>query len=201
MGLGQAWGGVPPAIRLWALPAFIAAASLLFELAEEAGRLALRFDRQGIEASEYWRLLTGHFVHLGWGHLVMNLLGLLLVWLLCGRCFGIRSWYLVLLLTLIGIDLGLWFLDPDVEWYVGLSGLLHGLLTAGLLASFLAGSRDALLLGLLVAGKILWEQVSGPLPGSQGLAGAAVVVDAHLYGALAGAAAAIVVRVGRSAPI
>jgi len=95
----------------------------------------------------------------------------------------------------------LWFLDPDVEWYVGLSGLLHGLLTAGLLASFLAGSRDALLLGLLVAGKILWEQVSGPLPGSQGLAGAAVVVDAHLYGALAGAAAAIVVRVGRSAPI
>ena len=201
MGLGQAWGGVPPAIRLWALPAFIAAASLLFELAEEAGRLALRFDRQGIEASEYWRLLTGHFVHLGWGHLVMNLLGLLLVWLLCGRCFAIRSWCLVLLLTLIGIDLGLWFLDPDVEWYVGLSGLLHGLLTAGLLASFLAGSRDALLLGLLVAGKILWEQVSGPLPGSQGLAGAAVVVDAHLYGALAGAAAAIVVRVGRSAPI
>jgi rhomboid family GlyGly-CTERM serine protease len=201
MGLGQAWRGAPPAIRYWMLPAIITTFSLLFEFAADAGRLALRFDRVGITGGQFWRLLTGHFVHLGWGHLVLNVLGLILVWSICGRAFSVRGWCLVLLLVLVGIDAGLWFLDPGLEWYVGLSGLLHGMLIAGILALLLKGSRDLLLLALLVAGKVVWEQLIGPLPGSEGLAGAAVVVNAHLYGALAGIAAALLIRVGPNAPI
>lgn len=201
MGLGQAWRGAPPAFRYWTLPAIITAFSLLFELASDPGRLALRFDRAGISGGEFWRLLTGHFVHLGWGHLVLNVLGLILVWSICGRAFSARGWCLVLLLLLLGIDVGLWFFDPGLEWYVGLSGLLHGMLMAGILMMVLAGSRDLLVLGLLVVAKVIWEQLSGPLPGSEGLAGAAVVVNAHLYGALAGVAAAVLIRVGWNRPI
>lgn len=201
MGLGQAWRGAPPAIRFWTLPAIITVVSLLFEFAADAGRLALRFDRAGITGGEFWRLLTGHFVHLGWAHWVLNVLGLILVWSICGRTFSARGWCLVLLLVVVGIDAGLWFLDPGLEWYVGLSGLLHGMLLAGILAPSLVGSRDLLLLGLLVAAKVVWEQLNGPLPGSEGLAGDAVVVNAHLYGALAGVAAALLIRAGRNAPI
>jgi rhomboid family GlyGly-CTERM serine protease len=197
MGLGQAWHGAAPAIRFWTVPGIIMACSLLLEFAGDSGRLALRFDRAAIIGGDFWRLLTGHLVHLGWAHLILNVLGLMLVWLLCGRAFSPRAWCLVMLMVLAGIDFGLWFLDPALEWYVGLSGLLHGMLMAGILALLFAGSREALVLGLVVAGKILWEQLSGPLPGSEGLAGAAVVVNAHLYGALAGIAAAMVVRVAR----
>jgi hypothetical protein len=74
-------------------------------------------------------------------------------------------------------------------------------LMAGMLTLVLAGARDLLLLGLLVVAKVIWEQLSGPLPGSEGLAGAAVVVNAHLYGALAGIAAAVLIRVARNRPI
>ena len=45
---------------------------------------------------------------------------------------------------------------------------------------------------LLVVGKLSWEQFDGALPGSESVAGGLVVVDAHLYGALAGALLGIV---------
>ncbi len=201
MGLDQVWRGAPPAIRFWALPAIITAFSLLFEFAADTGRLAMRFDRAGISDGEFWRLVTGHFVHLGWTHWLLNVFGLILVWLICGRAFSARVWGLVLVLVLIGIDLGLWFFDAGLEWYVGLSGLLHGMLMAGILALLFDGSRDVLVLGLLVAAKVIWEQLNGPLPGSEGVAGAAVIVDAHLYGALSGIAATPLIRVARNGPI
>jgi rhomboid family GlyGly-CTERM serine protease len=102
----------------------------------------------------------------------------------------------VLVATIAGIDLGLWFFDPDLDWYVGLSGVLHGILIAGAFVGMRRGSVEAAALGVLVVGKIIWEQLSGPLPGSASLAGGSVVVNAHLYGAIAGAlTAALLIRV------
>jgi rhomboid family GlyGly-CTERM serine protease len=79
----------------------------------------------------------------------------------------------------------LW-LNPGLIWYVGLSGVLHALFVAGLLGDI----REHAALGWLVllgfAGKIIFEQMYGPLPGSERSAGGPVVVDAHLYGAIAG---------------
>jgi rhomboid family GlyGly-CTERM serine protease len=201
MGLGQVGRKLPAALQFWTLPAVITLFSLFFELAADAGRLALRFDRAGISGGEFWRLLTGHFVHLGWPHLFLNIAGLILVWLLCGRAYSAKVWCVIVVLVLAGIDAGLWFCDPGLEWYVGLSGLLHGLLAAGVLAPVFAASREMRVLGLLVLVKLAWEQLYGPLPGSEGLAGAAVVVNAHLYGAVAGIAVAMVIRVGRIRPI
>ena len=73
-----------------------------------------------------------------------------------------------------------------VVTYVGLSGVLHGLFVSGCLMDIRNGHRDALLLFILISAKLAWEQVSGPLPGSESTAGGHVVVDAHLYGALSG---------------
>jgi rhomboid family GlyGly-CTERM serine protease len=202
MGLGEAGSRRTLDVRGWLLPAGLAALSIAFELTGDAGRHALRFDRGAIEAGEWWRLATGHLVHLGWNHLGMNIAGLALVWLLSGKAFSVGHWCLVLAATLAGIDLGLWVLDPELSWYVGLSGLLHGMLMAGIVAGVSVASTDAKILGLLIVGKIAWEQWFGPLPGSEGLAGAPVVVNAHLYGAVAGAAiAAILIRVRRHRPI
>jgi len=96
--------------------------------------------------------------------------------------------------VLASIDLGLWFLDPALSWYVGLSGLLHGLFAAGLLSRLRAAPAESLVLGGLLAAKLLVEQIAGPLPGSETSAGGAVVVNAHLYGTAGGIAAALGLR-------
>ena len=53
--------------------------------------------------------------------------------------------------------------------------------------------KGSLFLVLLIV-KLLWEQLSGPLPGSTELSGARVITEAHLYGALGGAVVTLLLR-------
>ena len=53
--------------------------------------LAAQHPGNTIAEGEYWRLLSGHFAHLGYPHLALNLAGLLLVWLLVGRLYAHRE--------------------------------------------------------------------------------------------------------------
>ena len=186
----------------WLVPSVLALAALGLLLAGDAGREALRFDRGGIAAGELWRLLSGHLVHLGSSHTLLNLAGLVLVWFLVGRAFSWTQWLWIIAGSVAAIDLGLWFGTPSLQWYVGLSGLLHGLLAAGIVAGLAARSGEAAILAVVVAGKLAWEQFAGPLPGSVATSGGAVIVDAHLYGVIGGAlVAAVLIRVRGSAAI
>ena len=174
--LHQAWR--------WALVLGIAAGALQF--GGEGLREVLAYERAGLYAGQAWRLLTAHFVHLGWSHLALNVAGLAIVAWLVGHAFSGLRWLLIMLLSIAAIDAGLWFLNPEIEWYVGLSGMLHGLLVAGLFVGVANRDREALILSAFVIAKIAWEQFSGPLPGSESTAGGVVIVDAHLYGAFGG---------------
>ena len=186
----------------WLVPAVLGLAALGLLLAGDAGREALRFDRSGVAAGELWRLLSGHLVHLGYTHALLNLAGLVLVWFLVGRAFGARQWLWIIAGSVAAIDLGLWFGAPSLQWYVGLSGLLHGMLAAGIVAGLAARSCEAAILAVVVTGKLAWEQFAGPLPGSEASSGGAVIVDAHLYGVIGGALiGALLIRVRGSAPI
>ena len=146
----------------------------------------LRFDRHAILQGQLWRLLTAHLTHLGWSHLAMNVAGLWLIWFLFGQRLSTGYWLLILLGSALGVSLGLLAFHPDILWYVGLSGVLHGLFVGGCLMDIRSGRKDALLLFALIVAKLAWEQFSGPLPGSEATAGGKVVVDAHLYGAICG---------------
>ncbi len=88
------------------------------------------------------------------------------------------------------MDAGFWFVDSELRWYVGLSGLLHGLLLAGAIAGIRSLPVESIVIAAVVVAKLAYEQIVGPLPGSESVAGAAVVVNAHLYGAIGGALAA-----------
>lgn len=156
------------------------------QLGGDGLREALAYERAGLQAGQVWRLLTAHFVHLGWSHFALNVAGLAIVAWLVGHVFDGLRWLLVMLLSIVAIDAGLWFLNTEIEWYVGLSGMLHGLLVAGLFAGVANRDREALVLSAFVIAKIAWEQFSGPLPGSESTAGGVVIVDAHLYGAFGG---------------
>ncbi|MCH9693711.1 MAG: rhombosortase, partial [Gammaproteobacteria bacterium] len=174
----------------WWLPLALIAIALAAALAGELGRDWLRYDRIWIAQGEGWRFLSAHIVHLGWSHLLLNALGLLLVWYLVGANLSSRRWLSIMLIVILCIDAGLWWLNPGLLWYVGLSGLLHGMLVAGLAASLPRLSAENAVLGLLLLLKLGWEQFGGPLPGSEVSSGGPVVVDAHLYGAVGGAVGA-----------
>lgn len=164
---------------------------------------ACAWDRDALADGEVWRFVSGHFVHLGWSHLLLNLAGLALIAWIAGRAWDWQGWLAVSLASIGTIGIGFWILNPGLAWYVGLSGLLHGLLAAGLVVGVLRREAESIVLAALVGGKLAWEQLAGPLPGSEGASGGAVIVDAHLYGAVGGVLAALMMwrRVRRAAPI
>ena len=154
---------------------------LLLTAAGDPGRLLLRYDRAGLAVGQWWRLLTAHVVHLGLRHALLNCLGLLLMWALFARDYSPWGWAVILIGAIAGVDAGLWLADSTVRWYVGSSGVLHGVLAAGALAKARRGEIEGGVLIAALAAKLAYEHWVGALP----LAGTPdVVVDAHLYGVL-----------------
>jgi rhomboid family GlyGly-CTERM serine protease len=175
---------------------------MLWQLAGDAGRSFGRFDRSGLADGEAWRLLTGHLVHMSWGHFVMNVCGLAALSWVFSREIRAWNWLGIALVSAAAIDAGLYYGNPELQWYVGLSGILHGFWAAGALRGILYADRSfgaLALAGLL--GKLLFEYRFGPSDFTESLTGANVVTVAHAYGALGGAlfvvAAALVQRVFR----
>jgi membrane associated rhomboid family serine protease len=85
---------------------------------------------------------------------------------------------------MIAIDAGLWLRDLTVEWYVGSSGALHGIMAAGTLAHIRRRDVDGWILAAFILIKLAYEQSAGALPFTD--SSAVVVVDAHLYGTVGG---------------
>lgn len=173
------------------LPLLLGALVLGLAVAGEPGRELLRWDRAGLTAGEWWRALSGNLVHLGAAHVLLNLVGLGLVWALVGDGLQGGRGLVVITLASAAVGLGLWWGEPGLGWYVGLSGSLHGLLVAGAVVGLRVRRGESSLVLGLVAVKLGWESRVGPLPGTAELVGGAVITAAHLYGALGGLLAGI----------
>lgn len=186
-------------LALYKVPVLLAAVALAIAGLAETGSSALGYDRQAILGGAVWRLLTGHWVHLSLTHLCLNLLGLAFVWGLFGQAMNTRQWLAVMLVIALGQSLSLLVLHPDIDWFVGLSGLLHGAMVAGALLSLRGWPALAGAALVLVTLKVATETFQG---GSEDLASwiaGPVLVETHLYGALWGLGSAIgVVLSGRS---
>jgi rhomboid family GlyGly-CTERM serine protease len=168
---------------------------VISQLLPDAWQEGLRYDREQMAAGQAWRLLTACIVHLGWAHLALNGVGLLLMSWIFAADWPPYRWLLALgisgLVSTLGVHLG----NPEVFWLVGLSGALHGLFAFGAIGWLRMRERVgwALLAGL--AAKILYEQVIGSLAVSEAIVGGAVIEDAHLWGVLGGLLAAGIDRV------
>jgi len=170
--------------RLWIFLALCVGLAVL-EACGDAGRELLRYERDAIAAGEWWRLLTGHVVHLGWRHFALNVMGLALMWALFFPDYSPARWVAILLVSALAIDVAFLTIERHIDWYVGLSGALHGVMVAGTVAHIRRRERDAFILAPFLVIKLAWEQFGGAMPYSSD-PGANVVVDAHLYGALGG---------------
>src|SRR6202451_945862 len=162
---------------IWLL-AILLAMDAVLGLGDNVDQL-LRYDRGAIAAGGWWRLLTAHIVHLDVHHLILNELGLVLVWSLFAQDYDAVEWCAIVLSGALAISSGLWWLSPRVGWYVGSSGVLDTVMGAGVAKHLAERSWDRWILAVGLCAKLAWEQWGGP-------SAALIVVDAHLYGAACG---------------
>jgi rhomboid family GlyGly-CTERM serine protease len=166
-------------------------------------RAALRYEHAALAQGQLWRALTGHVLHLGWTHMALNLAGLWLCCALAGLGMSGRQLLSRLLVLALGVSVLLYGLSPQVSDYVGLSGVLYGLLLWALLPQ--AVKRDALSVTALMVllAWTAWQVHAGANPLEEARIGGRIIVQAHLYGlgvAAAGWLASVLTRWAQCPP-
>lgn len=124
----------------------------------------------------------------------------MLIWVLYKSVFSPLTWLLIFVICALGISAGFYFRDTGLETYVGLSGVLHGLMLAAVVVAGIDDYKnpdtsfpwDPFIVFVGLCGKITYEQFIGPVPMTQSASGGDVVVNAHLYGAVIGIAFGLV---------
>lgn len=109
----------------WLYLAVVLAAAVA--VAVPAIRPALVYNRAAIAQGELWRIWTGHIVHFGWPHgLADGALFVVIGWALERSQRSVSHWSLLVLPAVVSASL-FWF-DPSMNIYGGLSGVNVGLL-------------------------------------------------------------------------
>jgi rhomboid family GlyGly-CTERM serine protease len=163
----------------------------VLEAGGDTVRNALSYDRAALADGQWWRALSAHFVHLDAAHAALNGMGVVLMWALFARDYSPLRWLAIYLFSSLCISLGLWLWDPAISNYVGASGALHGVMTAGTLAHLRRRDLDGWILAVFIVVKLAYEQFAGALPFSSS---GNTIVDAHLYGAVSGIGLACFLR-------
>lgn len=151
----------------------------------------LRYETIPILHGEWYRLLTGHFVHLGTNHTWMNNLAFGMIVILFRSTLNMPNLGISLIVIPLFISLLMLSGSPEVQWYVGLSAYLHGLLVYVVIMDkhLKHWQKLAALAGL--TGKISYELLYGASPLTTELINGPVLVISHLWGALSGLAFAL----------
>jgi len=178
----------------------VAAAAFFFDRIADA----LIFDRVAIDAGQWWRLLSGNFVHLSTAHFAIDVLAFLAVGTLI-EVRGERHLGLVCLVAGLATGLMLYWQLPHLRYFGGLSGIVSAAVTYLCLAGACeSGPRRALFavaLGL-VALKISVElALDGSLLTATLGQPFVSVPQSHLAGAGAALATFLVTRTRRLRPI
>ncbi|MDE2149891.1 MAG: rhombosortase, partial [Gammaproteobacteria bacterium] len=162
-------------LNIWGGPLLLSAVSGLLLLAPSTWAAALSYQRQAVTDGQWWRLLTDNFVHLGFWHWLFNALSLVLWGFLCPQPLTATDWSLRLLLIGIGMSLGLYWFTPQLETYVGLSGVIYGLFLLDLSAYALAGDGIAWACIVFLLCRVGWEWGVGIPAAEERLLGGQVV--------------------------
>ncbi|OEY68205.1 rhombosortase [Rheinheimera salexigens] len=147
------------------LPVLMVAAllGLLFLLPEHFANW-LMFEREALKSGQLWRLFSGQFMHLSLAHLLLNLSGIAMFWLLFAEyTAGWRFLWLLPLLAL-GCSTGIWFFASNIDYYVGFSGVLYGLFAWGALQDVMQRQPFSRLLLLVIITKVSYEFIFSPIP-------------------------------------
>jgi rhomboid family GlyGly-CTERM serine protease len=161
----------------------------------------LVYERQALAQAQWWRVATSHLAHLNAAHWAVNAAALFLLAVIF-RGMGPRKLAAVLACSAAAVAAGLWFGTPQVAWYAGLSGALHGLFAAGAILGWANGPRQgrwgSALLWMAGLAKLCWEaRIGWPTAPSPWL-GTATVTAAHAFGYAGGSFAGCAMAMARS---
>lgn len=126
-----------------------------------------------------WVFVSGHFAHLNLMHMMLNLFALVLLMVLLGERVKPLEWAALFTLQPLLISGLLWW--SGIDWYCGLSALLHG---SYVYLALRQPRAVALILLVVVVVKMLLE-TSGVLQ-NELLAGEPILHSSHVYGAVVG---------------
>lgn len=146
-----------------------------------------------VSHGEIWRLVTANFVHFGWAHTLMNVAALLLCTQALLNELSLIKYLSLLLTCCLAVSAGIYWFNPEYRPYAGLSGAIHGLVFAGLIPTRAYPLWVKITGLLLITGKLVQENLPGyEATDLQQLIPAAVAVESHVYGAIAGATFALI---------
>ena len=159
---------------------------------------AITISAQLLDLRELWqfthdtaissRVFTAHLVHSSWSHLALNLLALAL-----SQALFACSWdrlIVIYLTAAIVICLGVYVMQ--VEFYFGLSGIVHAWLAYGAIMSLSRHDRMTGYLVLIGLGiKLVVELTSGPSERLEQWIGSQILTEAHLLGTISGLCLAV----------
>jgi len=118
----------------WRTGLLVAIASMLYLLAGPMPE-QLVYSRTDIINGDWWRLITGHWVHSDTQHALWDITALAVLGGYSERYLGKRVFTYLLSASLF-ISACIWILLPWLEYYCGLSGILHTLLVIGMTANW-----------------------------------------------------------------
>lgn len=160
----------------------------------------LALEPNAVQQGDWWRLITAHWLHFTFYHFGINVIAFVAITALFFTQESARRFTASLAIMCVLLGLALALLNPEYSPYVGLSGLLHGILVQGIIKTR-DYSRSIKGIALLLVGvKLGYEQ--SPWYSAEDLeiaVGAQIAVDAHLYGAILGLlVGALMCVIGRS---
>ncbi|MEM7564694.1 MAG: rhombosortase [Pseudomonadota bacterium] len=173
----------------WRFAALIIAFMALLQL---LGAEHFRYERNWYETYELWRIVSAHWVHVGWMHWLLNSLSLMVMISLTKPQWSYKRWVVQTLALAIGISILFALFNPELLRYAGHSGVLYGLFILGAVSLFPRDRVIAILIAIAISGKVLMEQFRFHDFNTSHLIGARVVVDAHMYGMLIAIAIALI---------
>ena len=175
---------LPITPRFMAGPLIMLTCCWLLFLLEPTSSQLFGYDRELVTEMQWWRLISGNLLHTNFNHLLLNSAGVILLWALQGQYFNGKSYLAVMCLLCLGTTLSIYYFSPQLRWYVGLSGALHGLFLLGAYFDIRHGLKSGWLLVIGLAIKVAHEQFYGASEDIAELIGANVAIDAHLYGSV-----------------
>ena len=146
----------------------------------------LIYNRDLVSQGEYWRLISGHFLHTNGNHFMLNATAVVLLWALHGQYYNHKNYLIIFLTSAMVCGLGIHYYSLDISLYVGLSGVLHGFFVWGALMDIKHQEKTGYLLLIGVILKIAHEQFYGASADVESFIESSVATDAHMFGAIGG---------------
>ena len=170
---------------------YIGAIIPFMALLQLIGPETLRYQADWLQSGQAWRVLTAHWVHVGWMHWGLNSLALVIMVGLTTPGWRARRWLFNTITLALGISLLTTLLNPEIDNYAGHSGILYGLYILGAVSLFRHDRLIAVLVAAAIIGKVFMEQFQFYDFNTSSLIGAKVIIDSHLYGTLIGVCIAL----------